>query len=219
MSALRARAARVYAAFAFGPASAVYEVVTRNPTWREDWRAMAALVPGPRVLDLGVGPGTSAIEMAAADASRRHVGVDLSAAMLRRAAARARAARVPLALLRADALALPVRAATFDGATGHSFLYLLPDPERALAEVRRALRAGGRVAFLEPRAGAASLRDAARRGPRHTASMVLWRGMSRLHRRWDEDALAALLARAGFAQARAWPVLSGYGVMATALRP
>jgi hypothetical protein len=75
------------------------------------------------------------------------------------------------------------------------------------------------VAFLEPRAGAGSLREAARRGPRHAAAMVLWRGMSRLHRRYDEAALGALLARAGFAEARAWPVLSGYGVMATALRP
>jgi SAM-dependent methyltransferase len=219
VSPLRARAAQAYAAFAFGPASLVYEVVTANPAWREDCRAMAALVPGPRVLDLGVGPGWSALEMAAAQRDGRHVGVDVSAAMLRRAAARARASRVPLALLRADALALPVRAGAFDGATGHSVIYLLADAERALAEVRRAVRAGGRVAFLEPRAGAASLRDAARRGARHTASMVLWRGMSRLHRRFDEATLPALLARAGFAEARAWPVLSGYGVMATALRP
>jgi hypothetical protein len=48
--------------------------------------------------------------------------------------------------------------------------------------------------------------------------MTLWRGMSRLHRRYDEATLAAALAEAGFAEPRAWPVLSGYGVMATAER-
>ncbi len=116
-------------------------------------------------------------------------------------------------------LRLPVREGAVDGATGHSFLYLLPDPAAALAEVRRVLRPGGAVAFLEPRAGSADVRAAARAGARHLAAMVLWRGMSRLHRRFDEASLAALLAVAGFERARAWPVLSAFGVMATAVRP
>jgi hypothetical protein len=42
--------------------------------------------------------------------------------------------------------------------------------------------------------------------------------MSRLHRRFDEETLPALLAHAGFEGARAWPVLSGFGVMAAATR-
>ena len=54
---------------------------------------MAPLVPGPRVLDLGIGPGTSALEMWRADPARRHVGLDLSAPMLRRARAPRRRAR------------------------------------------------------------------------------------------------------------------------------
>jgi hypothetical protein len=48
--------------------------------------------------------------------------------------------------------------------------------------------------------------------------MTLWRGMSRLHRRFDEDSLPALLRAAGLEEARAWPVLSGFGVMAAAVR-
>lgn len=209
---------RLYARFAFGPAAAVYDFLTDHAAWREDCRAMAALVPGPCVLDLGIGPGTSALEMAAADRSRLHVGVDVSAHMLARASARVRESGAALLLVRADALRLPVREAAFDGATGHSILYLLPDPAAALGEVRRALRPGGRVAFLEPRAGGGDVRVALRAGAHHALAMTLWRGMARLHRRYDEASLPALLAAAGFSGARAWPVLSGYGVMATAAR-
>jgi ubiquinone/menaquinone biosynthesis C-methylase UbiE len=180
---------------------------------------MAPLVPGPRVLDLGIGPGTSALEMARADPSRAHVGLDVSARMLRLARRRAAEARVALPLVRGDALRLPFRDGALDAATGHSFLYLLDDPAGALVEVRRALRPGGGIAFLEPRAGDARVRDAlAVGGPRHALAMSMWRGMARLHRRFDEATLPALLERAGFARARAWPVLSGFGVMATAAR-
>jgi SAM-dependent methyltransferase len=180
---------------------------------------MAALLPAGRVLDLGVGPGTSALEMARAAPGRSYLGLDVSRPMLHRARVHARRAGVPLSLVRADALRLPFRAATFDGAAGHSVLYLLPDAPAALAELRRTLRPGGRVVFLEPRRGHASLGAAAAGGPRHLFAMALWRGMSGLHRRFDEATLPALLASAGFADARAWPVLSGLGVMATAERP
>jgi SAM-dependent methyltransferase len=180
---------------------------------------MAKLVPGPRVLDLGIGPGTSALEMWRADPGRRHLGVDRSDAMLRRAGRRAAAVGLALPLVRADALALPFRAGSLDGVAGHSVLYLLDDPAAALAEVRRALRPGGGVAFLEPRGGGASVaRAASEGGPWHAVAMAMWRGMSRLHRRYDEVSLPALLAGAGLVDARAWPVLSGFGVVATARR-
>ncbi|HEX9051618.1 MAG TPA: hypothetical protein VF841_13890, partial [Anaeromyxobacter sp.] len=56
-------------------------------------------------------------------------------------------------------------------------------------------------------------------GPRHAFAMEMWRGMSALHRRFGEAALEDLLREAGFERARAWPVLSGYGVAATAACP
>ncbi|MGC3997919.1 MAG: methyltransferase domain-containing protein [Anaeromyxobacter sp.] len=216
---LRERAGRVYAALAFGRAAAVYGFLTDHPAWRADCRAMAALATGPRVLDLGVGPGTSALEMARADPARRHVGLDRSGGMLRLAADAARRAALRLPLVQADALALPLRTGSVDGATAHSLLYLVPDAAAALREVARVLRPGGRLVLLEPRAGPASLRSALRRGGRCAASMVMWRSMSRLHRRFAEPELRALLEEAGLGEARAWPVLDGYGVMATASRP
>jgi len=210
--------ARAYAALAFGPASFVYEALTGGEAWRRDCREMAALVPGPRVLDIGVGPGTSAIEMTRADPGRRHVGLDRSAAMVRTAARRASQAAVPLCLVRADALRLPVRTGAFDGATGHSLLYLLADPCAALAEVLRVLRPGGAAAFLEPAAGEASAREALRDGPRHLAAMVMWRGMSGLHRRFQPDELATLAVSAGLVDVAVRPVLAGYGLVVTGRR-
>lgn len=176
-------------------------------------------MPGPRVLDLGMGPGAGALEMARADASKRHVGLDRSDQMLRRAARAALAAGLPLPVLRADVQELPVRDGSLDGVTGHSLLYLLADPAAALAEVRRALRPGGRVAFLEPRAGRLPIAGLFAGGARCAASMLLWRAMSLLHLRFDEVGLAALLERAGFRSVRAWQVLGGFGVVATAERP
>jgi SAM-dependent methyltransferase len=212
-------AGRAYAAFAFGRATSIYEALTGGPGWRRDCREMAHRVSGPRVLDLGVGPGTSAIEMARAAPTRRHVGLDLSSRMVAVAAVRARAAGVPLALVRGDALRLPFRSGTFDGAAGHSVLYLLPDPAAGLVEVCRVLRPGGRAAFLEPAAGPGSVRRALRAGPRHLLTMVMWRSMSGLHRRFDALALAGLAVRAGLVEVVVEPALGGYGLVVTGRRP
>jgi SAM-dependent methyltransferase len=205
-------------AVAFDLAAPIYSFLTAHEAWRASCRALGALVPGPRVLDLGVGPGTSALEMAGDDGAKVHLGLDRSVEMLRRAARAARSRGESLPLMRADGMVLPVRDGALDGVTGHSLLYLLPDPAAALAEVRRVLRPGGRAAFLEPRAGRPLLRAALAGGARCAASLLVWRGMSRLHARFDEAGLEALLERAGLRRARAWPVLAGHGVMATAER-
>ena len=175
-------------------------------------------MPGPRVLDLGVGPGTSAVEAALAAPGRRAIGLDASAAMLRRARLAAARAGVALPLLRADALHLPIRTGALDGATGHSLLYLLPDPAAALAELWRAVRPGGRVAFLEPAATPGSAGAALRGGARFAASMALWRVMSGLHRRYEPAGLSALLNGAGFREVRVLPALSGHALLACATR-
>jgi ubiquinone/menaquinone biosynthesis C-methylase UbiE len=215
----RAQAATLLARVAFGEAAAIYEALTDNAPWRSDCAALAALLPAGRVLDLGTGPGTAAIEIARAAPATRLVGIDLSPAMLRRARCRAAASGVALPLVHGDAAALPFADASFDGAVGHSFLYLLADPDAALREVARVVRPGGAVAFLEPCTGAPDVAGAAAGGARFAASMALWRVMSALHRRLDEAGARELLARAGFARARAFPVLARCGLVLTGVCP
>jgi SAM-dependent methyltransferase len=209
---------RRFAGLAFGPAARVYEALTGSAAWLRSSLRLAELVPGPLVLDLGVGPGAVLLEVARAHPGRVAVGLDRSAAMLRRAVRLAARQGRALPFLRADAHALPLRTGALDGVTGHSLLYLLADPATALAEVARAVRPGGKVAFLEPASGRTSLLGAAAGGPRLAASLVLWRAMSGLHRRFSPADLAALLAQAGFRDVTVEVALAGYGLVAAATR-
>jgi ubiquinone/menaquinone biosynthesis C-methylase UbiE len=185
---------------------------------------MAAHVGGPRVLDLGIGPGVSGIELVRGAPATRLVGLDSSAAMLARARRHGRAAGVALALVRADAEHLPFGDATYDGATGHSFLYLLRDRDRVLREVHRVVRPRGTVAFLEPSgvtgtARRRAVRRAFRAGWRHGTSMLLWSVFSALHGRYTAAALTLQLERCGFVEPRVVAAFDGLGLVASARRP
>jgi len=215
---------RVRTPWIFTLTAGVYEAITAQDVWRAHCGAMAALVRGRRVLDLGIGPGVSGIELVRAAPATAVVGIDTSATMLQRARANGAAAGVSVALVRADAAALPFPDASYDGATGHSFLYLLPDAERVLREVHRVVRPGGAVAFLEPNgvSGATrrrAVRRAFSRGARFGTSMLLWSVFSALHGRYTPATLMRQLARAGFAEPRVAAAFDGLGLVASARRP
>jgi SAM-dependent methyltransferase len=102
-----------------------------------------ALAPGVRVLDVGCGAGSWHARLVASRATV--VGVDLMVGMAREAR-RAAAALDPRPLFaQADAQALPFGAASVDRVLCAGVLYHVPDCERALREMRRVLRAGGRA--------------------------------------------------------------------------
>ncbi len=92
-----------------------------------------------RVLDVGTGTGALIHDILSLAPTARVVGVDRSLGML----TRANDPRVPLVTM--DAMALGIRASTFDVAVLAFVLFHLPDPPAALAEVKRVLRPQGIV--------------------------------------------------------------------------
>lgn len=206
-----------------------YAVLTAQPTWRAHGGELAELVQlgsGGHVLDLGCGPGESAFGMIDRVPDARVTGLDISRTMIRFARMRQRFERhrARMTFIEGDAMKLPFADQTFDAVTGHSFLYLVPDVERVLAEVARVLRPGGRCAFLEPAGvpGASIPREIAGRAlrePRFVTSMALWRIVSRGYGRFDDRRFRSSFIRAGLELDRVQPTLAGMGLFGVGVRP
>lgn len=106
-----------------------------------------------RVLDIGCGTGTLTRRAARQAHRGQAVGIDLSAAMLDTARTLADWHPLPNARFeRGDAQVHPFPAATFDVAISHFGTMFFDDPVAAFANIGRALRPGGRVAFVCPQA-------------------------------------------------------------------
>jgi len=132
----------------FDRISPVYDAMNRTMTVGLDqrWRraTVAAVVrPDDRVLDACCGTGDLAV--AVLEAGGRVTGLDFSERMLERA----RRKSTEVDWVQGDALALPFEDGSFDAATVGFGVRNLDDLERGLAELRRVLKAGGRVAILE----------------------------------------------------------------------
>ncbi|MBI2369973.1 MAG: class I SAM-dependent methyltransferase [Deltaproteobacteria bacterium] len=128
---------------------------------RRSRREVVGLAEG-RVLEVGIGTGLNLpwYEKAAAV-----TGVDPDPHMLQRAEPRARAAAIPVELRLLSGEELPFEDATFDTVVATLTFCTIPDPLAAAREVRRVLRPGGSLRFLEhvraPRARLARLQDLA----------------------------------------------------------
>lgn len=139
-----------------------------NEGFNEPLLDAAGISGGHHVLDLGCGSGQTT-RLAALRAPRgRALGLDLSGPML--ADARARAEGEGLAnasFVQGDAQVHPFEEGSFDAAVSRYGVMFFADPVAAFANVRRALRPGGRLAFVCPAdatlngwvAAMASLRD------------------------------------------------------------
>jgi SAM-dependent methyltransferase len=106
--------------------------------------------PGMRVLDLASGTGEPAISLASRVGPKGHVtALDLSAELLEIAEQRARQRELTnFSVREADAHELPFPDRSFDLATCRFGVMFFADCERALRELHRVLKPGGRACFL-----------------------------------------------------------------------
>lgn len=210
----------------FDVAAPLYDWFTAQQPWRESCRRIAAHLPerqAPRVLDLAAGPGVSSIAIARARPDARLVALDRASRMVRRARRAVHRAGLgwQISVLCADVLRVPFADGAFDGCTGHSVLYLLPDQRGALLEVARVLRPGGRAIFMEPHEQRPPLAEvvASRGGLRFLVSVALWRAFSRLHGRYTPGRFQQEFTHAGLRPLGCEQVMGGLGLIGWAEKP
>lgn len=109
--------------------------------------AAAAPQPGETVLDIGCGAGgTSCAAAQAVGPQGKVMGVDVSAPMLEQA--RAARGTLPIEFILADATDYPLPQGHFDLALSRFGVMFFADPIAAFTNIRRALKPGGRLAFV-----------------------------------------------------------------------
>ncbi len=124
----------------------VYEEVFEPFTLQLAEAAIASLglAAGQSVLDVGAGSGGAAIAMA--ERGLKVTAVDAAPRMAERVLARAAERGLTVDARAMDGQALEFADATFDAALSLLGVILFPDAECGLAEMRRVVRPGGRVA-------------------------------------------------------------------------
>ena len=110
---------------------------------------LLAPVPGERILDVGVGPGLLALDLAwLVGTDGKVVGIDVSPDMLEIARVRLRK-YAQASCIEADATDLKLPDGGFDAAVSTQVHEYVADMPRAIAELHRVLRPGGRLLMLD----------------------------------------------------------------------
>jgi ubiquinone/menaquinone biosynthesis C-methylase UbiE len=156
--------------------------------------ALLGLKGGDQVLDVGCGTGDDAQAMAwHVGPAGRVIGIDASRAMVEESRRRATDFCLPLEFRAGDAHCLEFEDGTFDAARADRVLQHLAHPERAIAELARVTRPGGRIVVAEPDWGTL-LVDAT---DRETTEVVLAEVASVTRNSWMGRQLYGLVQRAG----------------------
>jgi SAM-dependent methyltransferase len=184
---------------------------------------LAGVTVGSQVLDLGAGTGDQTLRAARRTGPGGMVlATDISASMLALTQEAARAADLPNVQTRVmDAQHLELEPGSFDAAMARFSLQFVPDVQRALAEVRRVLKPGGRFA--------AAVFSAVERNPFRAVPQAIASRLARRHfpepgpGQWalnDPTALRDPFQQAGFrdVDVRPVPFVYRFPSLAEALR-
>lgn len=110
--------------------------------------ALAGAQPGESVLDIGCGSGTTTLLLAMRVAPKgRAIGIDLSAPMLDVARRRAESSQSIAKFIEADATTYAFDPGSLDLAFSQFGVMFFADPVATFANIRRALKPEGRLAF------------------------------------------------------------------------
>jgi len=136
-----------------------HPAVVRSHSWRTAENSAGYLLQhlrsGDRLLDLGCGPGTITIDLAAIVAPGDVIGVDASDDVIDTAGQNAEhAACANVRFVTGDVYAIDADDESFDVVHAHQVLQHLGDPIAALVEARRVLRPGGLLAVRDSDYGA-----------------------------------------------------------------
>ena len=125
----------------------VVGLTTRERRFKELLVEQAAPSPGQRILDLGCGTGTLAIQVKEREPRAEVVGLDADPEMLAQARAKAERADVEIRLAEGMSDQLPFEDGSFDRVLSTLFFHHLdPEPKRRTArEIARVLRKGGEL--------------------------------------------------------------------------
>ena len=165
--------------------------------YKQQTFALLDLRPGDCVLDVGCGAGDDVRALAQLVApGGRAVGVDTSLTMVEEARRRSDGLGLPVEFRVGDAHCLDFLEGAFDGARTDRVLQHLDEPERALAELIRVTKRGGRIAVMEPDWGSLVV-DAP---DRETTRAVLAEIAARIPNPWMGRQLFGLFRRTGLTE-------------------
>lgn len=132
--------------------SPYYEEGWQNQLWPAQQKLLdaAAVKPGQKVLDISCGTGLVTFPLAEAVGTNGEVtGIDLSEGMIEKAAAEAKEKEIEnVSFKHMDAEALDLPDSAFDVAINSLGFMYYPNPDKAMEEMYRVLKPGGRATAL-----------------------------------------------------------------------
>jgi len=130
-------------------------------------------LPGERVLEVGVGTG---LALPAYSQSKRITGIDLSEDMLERARMRVLQEHLTNVddLLEMDAEATTFEDDSFDIAVAMFVASVVPHPDRLLAELKRVVKPGGHILFVNHFLATGGVRLSVERGMARASRSLGW---------------------------------------------